>query len=81
MYPIINISFYKNPMPWELIHLRLIHPYEIVMREILRCQNLTGIPKHYLNTINEAPCPVYFIEKMKIFPKGTTFYTTNIQRG
>ena len=32
MNPIINSSFNKQPMSWDLINLGLLHPYDSVMK-------------------------------------------------
>ena len=43
--PIINRSFNKHPMSWELIHRRLLHPCESVMKAMCRNQTIDGLPK------------------------------------
>ena len=62
MDTIINSSFNINHMLWEIIHCRLLHPSESVMKEMCHHQTLTGIPKHFPKNINEAPCTVHFRE-------------------
>ena len=81
MDQIIYGSFKKNPMSWELIHRRLLNPYESVIKAMFRHQTLIGLIKHCPNNINEAPCTVYFIFKKEIFPIGATVDTTNLRSG
>ena len=45
MTPIINISFNKHPMSWELINICLLHPSDSVMKAMFCHQTLTGLPK------------------------------------
>ena len=47
MDPIINSSFNKTPMTWELIHSRLPYPSEIVMKSIFRHKPFTGPPNQF----------------------------------
>ena len=79
MDTIINSSFNINNMLWEIIHCRLLHPSESVMKEMCHHQNLTEIPKHFPKNINEAPCTVHFTEKWTISPKSATVDTTNLK--
>ena len=44
--PIINSSFNKHLMSWDIIHLHLLHPYEGVMKEMCRHQTIDGLLKH-----------------------------------
>ena len=81
MTPIVNSYFNKHPMTWELIHSFLIHPYDSVMKAMLRHQTLDGLPKHCPNKINKAPCTICYISKIKTFPEVTTFDTSNLQTG
>ena len=46
MYQIINSSFNKHSMSWELIHNHVIHTSDSFMKEIIRHQTLTDLPKH-----------------------------------
>ena len=43
---IINSSFKKHPMSWELIHCRILHPYGSSTKEMCCNKNLDGLPKH-----------------------------------
>ena len=54
MNPIINSSFNKHTMSWELIHLRLIHPYDSVIKAMCCHQTLTGLPKYLSKKLNQA---------------------------
>ena len=81
MTPIINISFNKHPMPWELIHNLLLHTSGSVIKSMYYHQTLTGLPKHYPNKLNQAPCTILYTEKIRTFPKVTRVYTTNLKPG
>ena len=56
MNPIINSYFNKYPMSWEIIHCRLIHPSDSVMKEICCHQTLDGPPTHCPKKIHKALC-------------------------
>ena len=79
MTPIINICLNKHPMSWELIHRRLLHPSDSVLRFIFRHKTLTSLPKHFPKKLNQAPWKIFYTEKMTTFHKGKTFDTTNLQ--
>ena len=81
MTPIINSSFNKQLMSWEIIHLFLLHPSESVMKAMCHHQNFTGLQKHYPKKLNQEPCTICYTEKMEILPKGKKFDTTNLQPG
>ena len=66
-------------MSWEIINFRLIHTSGSVMKAMCCHQTLTGLPKHFPNKINQAPCTICYTEKMTTFPKGKTVDTTNLQ--
>ena len=80
MNPIINISFNKHPMSWELIHWRLLYPYESVMKAIFRHQTLDVIPK-FPNKIHKSPCTICCTAKMNTINKNTAVDTSNLQPG
>ena len=44
MNPIINSSFKKYPMSWEIIHCRLSHPSDSVKKSTCCHQTLNGLP-------------------------------------
>ena len=48
MNPIINRSFNKQHMPWDLIHCRLLFHYDSVMKAMCCHQNLDGLPNIFL---------------------------------
>ena len=48
MNPIINSSFKKHPMSWELIHRHILLSSDSVVKEICCHQTLYGLPKHLL---------------------------------
>ena len=50
--PIINSYFNKHPMSWELIHCRILQPYDSFIKAMFRPQPLTGLPKEYPNKLN-----------------------------
>ena len=79
MNPIINSSFNKYPVSWELIHRCLLYPPESVMKVMCRNQTLTSLPKHYPNKPKQVSCTICYREKMKTPPKATTFDTNNFQ--
>ena len=54
MNKIINSSFTKTPMPWELIHCCLLYPSESSTKAMCRHQTLTGIPKHFPKKNNQT---------------------------
>ena len=81
MTPIINSSFNKHPMPWELIHHHLLHPYDSVMKAMHRHQTLPGLPKHCPKKLKQSPCTICYTENMTTYPKGTTVGTNNLQPG
>ena len=66
-------------MSWELIHRRLVHPSESVMKAICRHQTLASLPKHFPEKLDQARCTICYKAKMKLFPKGKTVDTTNLQ--
>ena len=70
MTPIINSSFNKHPISWELIRRRLLHPSDIVMKLMYRHQTLDGLPKQRPNKLNKASCTICCILKMTTLPKG-----------
>ena len=72
MNPIINSYSNKHPMKWEIIHRRLLHPYDSFMTEMCHHQTLTVIPKHLPKKLNTAQCKIFYIDKMTTFPKGET---------
>ena len=81
MTPIINISFNKYTISWELIYRHIFHPHDSVMKAMLCYQTLTGLPKHYPKKLNQAPCTICYTGNMTNFSKGTTVDTTNLWPG
>ena len=81
MTPIINSYFNKHPISWELIHLRILHLSDRVMKQMCRLQTLTGLPKHCPNKLNQKPCTICYTAKMTYLPKVTTVDTNNLQPG
>ena len=71
MTPIINSSFNKHPMSWDLIHCRLLHPSDSVMKSMCRHQTIYGLPKQCPNKINKATCTICYTAKMTTINKGT----------
>ena len=69
MTPIINSSFNKHPMAWELIHSRLLHPPDSVMKAMCRHQTLNFLPKHCPKKLNKAPCTICYTEKCQLSSK------------
>ena len=51
------------------------------MKSMCHHQTRTGIPKHFPKKSNQAPCTIFYIEKIKTFPIVTTFDTNNLQPG
>ena len=49
----VHSYFNKHTISWELIHRRLLHPYEMFMKEIWRRQIIIGLPKHCPKKINQ----------------------------
>ena len=68
-------------MSWEIIHRRLLHPYDSFMKEMFRHQTLDGLPKNYPKKINKSLCKIFYTAKMTTINKGTTVDTSNIQPG
>ena len=81
MTTIINSYFNKHPMPWEIIHCRLLHPYGSFMKAMCCHKNITVPPKHRPKKIYQAPLTICYTSKMMTFPKGTTFEKTKLQPG
>ena len=81
MNPIINRSLKKDPMSWELIHLRLLHPSEIFTKPMCHNQTLDGLPKHCTNKIQKSPCTICYTVKMTTINKGKIVDTSNLQPG
>ena len=71
MNPIINISFNKHGMSWEIIHLRNLHPSESVMKAMCRHKTLDGLPKPFPKKIHKAPCTICYTAKSTTIKKGT----------
>ena len=63
------------------MHRRLLHPSDSFMRAMYHHQTFTGLPKHFPNKLNQAPCTICYTEKVTTFPKLTTVDTTNLQSG
>ena len=72
MTPIINISFNKHSISWEIIHCCLIHRSGSAMKAMCHHQNLIDRPKYSYSKLNQASCTIFYTSKMKTFPKGTT---------
>ena len=68
-------------MSWELIHCRLLQPYESVMKAMFRHKTLNGLPKHCPKKLNQSLCTICYTAKMTTYPKGTTGDTSNLQQG
>ena len=66
MTPIINSSFNKHPMPWEIIHHRPLHPYYSAMKAMCRHQTLDGLPKQFPKKIHKSPCIIWYTEKWQL---------------
>ena len=81
MNPIINNSFNKHPMSWELIHCCLLNPSDSVMKAMCHHQTLDGLPKNFPKQIHKAPCTICYTSKMTTINKGTTVNTINLQPG
>ena len=81
MNPIINSSFNKHPMSWELIRRRLLHPSDSFMKAMCCHQTLDGLPKHFPKKIHKAPFKICYTTKMTTINKGTTVDTSNLQPG
>ena len=69
MTPIINISFNKTPISWELIHHRLLHRSYSVMKAMYCHKTLNGLPKHCIKQLNKTPCKICYTEKLQLSPK------------
>ena len=81
MNPIITSSFNKHPMSWELIHHRLLHPSDSVMKSMCRYQTIDGLPEHCPNNKQKAACVICYSAKMTTITKGTTVDTSNFHPG
>ena len=81
MNPIINSSFNKHPMSWELIHIRLLHPSESFMKTMCCHQTLDGLPKKFPKKIHKVPYKIFYSEKMTTINKGKTVETINLRPG
>ena len=81
MNPIINSYFNKHPMSWELIHCRLLHPSDSVMKAMCHHQTLYGFPNNCPKKMHKAPCTIYYTSKITTINKGKTVNTSNLQPG
>ena len=79
--PIINISFNKYPMSWDIIHRRLIYPSDSIMKAMCRHQNIYRLPKHCPNKIHKSPCTICYISNISTINKVTTVNTSNLHPG
>ena len=68
MTPIINSSFNKHIMSWEIIICRLLYPYESVMKEMCRHKILTGFQNQCTKKINPPPFKSMIYRKDEDFP-------------
>ena len=75
MHLIINNSYNKHSMSWELIHHRLLHPSNSVIKSMCLQQTITKLPKELPKKINHATCTICYSEKITTLPKGTTVDT------
>ena len=66
-------------MSWEIIHRRLIHPSDSVIKSMFHHQTLTYIPKHFPKKLNQSQCTICYTAKMTAIPKRTKVYKTNLQ--
>ena len=66
MNPIINSSFKKHPMSWDIIHIRLLHPSNSFMKSMCRHQTLYGLPKYCPKKIQKSPCTICYTEKWQL---------------
>ena len=78
---IINSSFNKHPMSWEIINFRLIHPSESATKAMCHNQTLNGLPNHWYKKLNQAPCKICYTKNMTTFPKGKNVDKTNLKPG
>ena len=62
MNPTINSYFNKHPISWELVHCRLLRPYDSVMKSMCHHQTLDGLPKKYPKKIHKSPCAICYTE-------------------
>ena len=79
MNPIINSSFNKHPISLDIIHRRLRHPSDSVMKTMCHHQTLYGLPKHCPNKIHKSPCTICYTAKITTINKGPTVDTSNLQ--
>ena len=56
----VHSYFNKHTISWELIHRRLLHPSDGVMKEIFRHQTINGLPKHFPKKINQVPYKIWY---------------------
>ena len=78
---IINSSFNKDPMSWELIHYRLLHSSEYFMKAMCHYQTQNDLPKQYTNKLDKAPCTICYTAKITNSPKGATVDRSNLKPG
>ena len=81
MNPITNISFKKHLVSWGIIHRRLLHPYDSVMKAMCHHQTLDVPTKHFPKKIYKAPCKICYTAKMTNINKGPTVDTSNLHPG
>ena len=73
MNPIINSSLNKHPMQWEIIHRRLLRPFESAMKEMCLHQTLYVIPRHYPKKIHKSPRTIHHTEKRQLSTREQQF--------
>ena len=81
MNPIINISFSKHSISWDLIHHRILRPSESVMKEMCHNKTLDGLQKNCTNKIHTSTCTISYTAKTTTIINGTTVDTSNLQPG
>ena len=79
MNPTINSSFNKHPVSWEIIHCRLLHSYDSVMKAMCCPQTQDGLPKNCPKKIHKVPFTICYTQKMTNINKVKIVETSNLQ--
>ena len=66
-------------MSWDIIHRRLLHSSDSVMKLICHHQTLDGLTKHFPKKIQKSQCTICYTAKITTINKGPTGDTSNLQ--
>ena len=79
MNPIINRSFNKHPMSWDIIRWCLFHYSNSTVKVICCHKTIDDLPKHCPKKIHTATFKICYTAKMTTINKVTTVDTSKLQ--